>query len=312
MQPPERSPNGRRPRVKSNIMASLQNRPGPPAGPPAVLQPQEQTTEKTVPVLRIKPDGRSPRVKSNLRNTSRKKKNQAKKQFRNSRKQFQRDRLGRSHDAKPDEVNSVLDSDSDESDDYVEPELRPDGKKPRIKSNLKAVQSSKGTNQSAKQKKSGFRHSKRVHHSKPPSFEATTPLARPEEGTDETEVAITTFRPIISLGEFSPSTTNETLPAAAAELSVPLPNFDKERFSEAVFQPTPRGFTREEPAFSEKAALRKQPKPRMRQAVASATEIVRVSSKDQNLFDSDYNYEDYYYDQINALQDVRDSRSVTS
>jgi len=38
----------------------------------------------------------------------------------------------------------------------------------------------------------------------------------------------------------------------------------------------------------------------MEVAVETATEIVRVSSKDQNLFDSDYNYEDYYYDQINS------------
>ena len=37
-------------------------------------------------------------------------------------------------------------------------------------------------------------------------------------------------------------------------------------------------------------------------AVEDATEIVRVSSKDQNLFvdSDDFNYEDYYYDQINA------------
>merc|ERR1711934_312555 len=106
---------------------------------------------------RINPDGRSPRVKSNQRN----KKNKKKKTFRNLRKQFQRERSGRSQDIDGEEANSVVDSDSDESDDYVEPELRPDGKKPRIKSNLKAKQQM-GKGQSGKQKKSGFRHSKRV------------------------------------------------------------------------------------------------------------------------------------------------------
>ena len=276
-------------------MASLQNRPGPAAAQPAELQPQEQTTKKTVPVLRINPDGRTPRVKSNQRNMKNHQKK--KKAFRNLRKHFQRDRSGRSHNTEPDESNSVSDSESDESDDYVEPELRPDGKKPRIKSNLRAKQSSKGNSQSGKQKKkSGFRHSKRVHQH---SLEATTPLAGLQDNADETDTAITTFRPVISLEEFNPDATNETLPVPATKLSVPLPNFDKERFSEAVFQPTPRGFSREEPAFSEKAAVPPR-KPAMRQAAETATEIVRVSSKDQNLFDSDYNYEDYYYDQINA------------
>ena len=299
-EPPERSPDGRRPRVKSNIMASLQNRPGPTAGPPAVVQPKEQTTKKTVPVLRINPDGRSPRVKSNQRN--KKNQNKKKKTFRNLRKQFQRERSGRSQDIDGEEANSVVDSDSDESDDYVEPELRPDGKKPRIKSNLKAKQQM-GKGQSGKQKKSGFRHSKRValNHSSRGPFQATT-LAdgSPGEDADETDIAITTFRPTISLEEFNPGETNETFPVPATKLSVPLPNFDKERFSEAVFQPTPRGFTRNEPAFSEKAAVNSGSKLKMEVAVETATEIVRVSSKDQNLFDSDYNYEDYYYDQINS------------
>ena len=280
-------------------MASLQNRPGPTAGPPAVVQPKEQTTKKPVPVLRINPDGRSPRVKSNQRN--KKNQNKKKKTFRNLRKQFQRERSGRSQDIDGEEANSVVDSDSDESDDYVEPELRPDGKKPRIKSNLKAKQQM-GSKQSSKQKKSGFRHSKRVplNHSSP--FEATTTLAenRPGEDTDETDIAITTFRPTISLEEFNPGETNETFPVPATKLSVPLPNFDKERFSEAVFHPTPRGFTRNEPAFSENAAVNSGSKQKMEVAVETATEIVRVSSKDQNLFDSDYNYEDYYYDQINS------------
>lgn len=291
MQPPERSPDGRRPRVKSNIMAKLQNRAGPTAGPPAEPQPKEQTTQRTVPVLRINPDGRTPRVKSNQRN---KKNNLKKKNFRNRRKQFQRERTGRSQDIDADEVNSVEGSDSDESDDYVEPELRPDGKKPRIKSNLKAKQLAMGKNQSGKAKKGGFRHSKRVqHHSSPPSFAPSTP----EEGSDESAVAITTFRPTISLGEFA----NETSPGPPGKLSVPLPNFDKERFSEAVFQPTPRGFTRNEPEFSEKASVRRVKK-KMEVAAETATETLTVSSKDQNLFDSDYNYEDYYYDQINAQE----------
>ena len=267
-----------------------------------MVQPKEQTTKKTVPVLRINPDGRSPRVKSNQRN--KKNQNKKKKTFRNLRKQFQRERSGRSQDIDgEDEANSVVGSDSDESDDYVEPELRPDGKKPRIKSNLKAKQQMGG--QSGKQKKkSGFRHSKRVkplNHSSREPFEATTLADGPGEDADETDIAITTFRPTISLEEFNPGETNETFPALATKLSVPLPNFDKERFSEAVFQPTPRGFTRNEPAFSEKAAINSsKSKEKMEVAVETATEIVRVSSKDQNLFDSDYNYEDYYYDQINS------------
>ena len=302
-EPPERSPDGRRPRVKSNIMASLQNRPGPTAGPPAVVQPKEQTTKKPVPVLRINPDGRSPRVKSNQRN--KKNQNKKKKTFRNLRKQFQRERSGRSQDIDGEEANSVAGgSDSDDSDDYVEPELRPDGKKPRIKSNLKAKQQQKGGKQSGAQKKSGFRHSKRVplNHSSP--FEASTSLAdHPGQDADETDTAITTFRPTISLEEFNPGETNETFPVPATALSVPLPNFDKERFSEAVFQPTPRGFTRNDPlAFSENAVSNSKSTKKMEVAVEDATEIVRVSSKDQNLFvdSDDFNYEDYYYDQINA------------
>jgi hypothetical protein len=278
-------------------MATLQNRPGPPQGSDAQLQENKKTTKRTAPVLRINPDGRSPRVKSNQR----RKKNQKKmKEFRKLRKQFQRERQGRSQDPEAGEENSVFGSDSDGSDDYVEPELRPDGKKPRIKSNLKAKQSAMGSNQSGNQKKSSFRHSQRVHHSSTGSFEATTPLAGPEEGADERGVAVTTFRPIIGLEEFKPGTPNETVPAPVTKLSVPLPNFDKERFSEAVFQPTPRGFSRSEPAFSE-AAVAGAGKPLMQPAAESATEIVKVSSKDQNLFDSDYNYEDYYYDQINSL-----------
>jgi len=268
-----------------------------------VVQPKEQTTKKPVPVLRINPDGRSPRVKSNQRN--KKNQNKKKKTFRNLRKQFQRERSGRSQDIDGEEANSVAGgSDSDDSDDYVEPELRPDGKKPRIKSNLKAKQQQKGGKQSGAQKKSGFRHSKRVplNHSSP--FEASTSLAdHPGQDADETDTAITTFRPTISLEEFNPGETNETFPVPATALSVPLPNFDKERFSEAVFQPTPRGFTRNDPlAFSENAVSNSKSTKKMEVAVEDATEIVRVSSKDQNLFvdSDDFNYEDYYYDQINA------------
>merc|ERR1719278_1814533 len=141
------------------------------------------------------------------------------KTFRNLRKQFQRERSGRSQDIDGEEANSVVDSDSDESDDYVEPELRPDGKKPRIKSNLKAKQQM-GKGQSGSQKKSGFRHSKRVplNHSSRGPFQATT-LAdgSPGEDADETDIAITTFRPTISLEEFNPGETNETFPVPATK-----------------------------------------------------------------------------------------------
>lgn len=292
-QPPERSRDGRRPRVKSNIMASLQNRPGPSQGLPVDSNTKEHTTEKILPVLRIKPDGRMPRVKSNQRH----KHKQAKKNFRkNFRKQFQRKRTGRAKDVGS-ELENVISS--DEFYDYVEPELRPDGKKPRIKSNLKTKKASKGKGQSFKKKngRRGFRESKRVHHPSVMPFEATTKPTSPEELTDGTDNAITTFRPIISLEDLMGS--NETFSAPPTELTVPLPNFTKDRISKENLEPTLQGFSRQEPAFSDPASVRRD-KGAMRQAVQSATEIVRVGKKDQALFDRYYNYEDYYYDQINS------------
>jgi len=139
-----------------------------------------------------------------------------------------------------------------------------------------------------------------VHHS-PSIFEASsTSPSGIKEDTDEPGLVITTFSPTPNLEQFKTAETNVTVPVPATELIVPLPNFDKERFSSAVFQPTPAGFSNHEPAFSDVAAVKEEKDERMEPAVESATEIVRVSSKDQQLFDSDYNYEEYYYDQINS------------
>merc|ERR1719153_1638843 len=106
---------------------------------------------------------------------------------------------------------------------------------------------------------------------------------------------------------------NETFPAPPPELSVPLPNFDKsiikssdrERFAGAVFKPTPRGFIQQEHAFSDFPELSsfdsRNSKGDFKQTVQSATEIVKVSSKDQNLFNSDYDYDDYYYQELHDV-----------
>merc|ERR1712128_222259 len=140
-----------RPRVKSNIMAKLQNRPGPIVGPPVESSTEVQTTtEKILPVLRINPDGRSPRVKSNL-----KKKNKHKnKNNRNNKDRLKHSRVsfGRSLDLEDDSKNEIQDVRDIDSDDYDEPEVRPDGRKPRIKSNIKAKETMNGKQSSRKKK----------------------------------------------------------------------------------------------------------------------------------------------------------------
>lgn len=310
--PPKKIRDGRRPRVKSNIMAKLQNRPGPIVGPPVESSTEVQTTtEKILPVLRINPDGRSPRVKSNL-----KKKNKHKnKNNRNNKDRLKHSRVsfGRSLDLEDDSKNEIQDVRDIDSDDYDEPEVRPDGRKPRIKSNIKAKETMNGKQSSRKKKNKNksFRHSKKVSKPSASAFNKRTPFEAPNDLIDDLDNAITTFRPVISLEHLM--STNETFPEPPPELSVPLPNFDKsiinssdrERFAGVVFKPTPRGFQRQEPAFSDfpKTSLFENIEPRgdFKQTVQSATEIVRVSSKDQNLFNSDYNYEDYYYQELHDV-----------
>lgn len=327
MEPPKKTRDGRRPRVKSNIMASLlHHRPGSvPGGSGPAHAEEVATTQRIVPVLRINPDGRKPRVKSNIlnKNNNKKKKNKNDRKKGSRHKGSNRSRAGfaRSLDLDDDsenEINESFDVSYDADEDYIEPEVRPDGRKPRIKSNIKVKESIHGNQSANKKKKSSFRHSKKV--ARPAT---TTPASNSNDDLiDDTDNAITTFRPIISLEDLM--STNETFPAPPPEVSVPLPNFDKsiidtsdrdketktsderrraqvrDRFAEAVFQPTPRGFlqSKEEPAFSDfpkRQVLDRAGWERVRQSVQSATEIVRVSSKDQSLFDSDYNYEDYYY-----------------
>jgi hypothetical protein len=310
--PPKTFHDGRKPRVKSNIMARFKNRPNikhiSTENTP-IEKHTETTTEKVRPVLKIKPDGRTPRVKSNIKN---KLKNKNKKKelqgLKNKRKHFPnrfngRRGFGRSIDFSIKDKNNI----SLDYDDYEEPEVKPDGRKPRIKSNIKAKASLKGKQKSMGKKKESFRHSQKVDTPSDISFsENTTPFETTDNQEDKMETGITTFRPVISLEQLIGS--NETFaipPLPATELSVPLPNIrksiDSERFAGAVFRPTPKGFTQQEPAFSDFPKQRLVPafREEMKHSVQSATEIVKVSKKDQNLFDSDYNYEDYYYDQIN-------------
>jgi len=315
--PPKKIPDGRRPRVKSNIMAKLQNRPGPISSPVESSTEAQTTTEKVLPVLRIKPDGRTPRVKSNIRkNKSNKNK---KKNNRNGKSKLSHSRVtfGRSLNLESESYNAEQNEvDDDDEEDYDEPQVRPDGRKPRIKSNIKVKESMNGKQSFHKKKnrnKAGFRHSKKV--SKPSAasaFNKGTPFEAPNDLIDDLDNTITTFRPVISLEDLM--STNETFPEPPPELSVPLPNFDKsiidssdrERFAGAVFKPTPRGFIQQEPAFSDfpKSSLFEDTsgsKGAFKQTVQSATEIVRVSSKDKNLFDSDYSYNDYYYDELHDV-----------
>lgn len=311
--PPQKTPDGRRPRVKSNIMAKLQQTGQQETGGGEVTETVliTTTTERIKPVLRIVPDGRSPRVKSDLLNKTNRKnlKNKKHNKFRNSRRGFGRS-LDLDSDNEIDDTESFdeednIDNDIDEDDDdYVEPEVRPDGRKPRIKSDLLAKKKSfpneRGVTSHKKHKKGragGFRHSKKVSKADRSSDRSSDRSTSRTERTERTtptlsnpDNAITTFRPSISLDSLMKS--NETLPPApVTELSVPLPNFDKSIISSrrektgGLF-----GNVRSDLTNSE---LRQTP-------VQSATEIVRVSSKDQNLFNSDYSYYDYYDEFINS------------
>ena len=340
--------NNRRPRVKSNIMAKLQNSPrghGQQDGHRQHTTPGENvieedvitTTEAVKPVLRIVPDGRSPRVKSNLLNKSSNRKHNQK----NKKHKFRgsgRRKFGRSLDLSTDS-NNEIDDISEESyvdfeddvddnidnddDDYTEPEVRPDGRKARIKSNILAKKMLHRKNSAgevdnqpkkkgkSKWAKSGFRHSKKV--AKPTadiSFRSTDETA-PNSAMDDnlidgTDNAITTFRPVISLEQLM--NTNETFPSPspvppppppASELSVPLPNFDKSTIARESSEDKGRGF---EPHFSDMTnnIIRDTDVKASRLPVQSVTEIVRVSSKDKNLFNSDYSYYDYYEEFINS------------
>lgn len=250
-------------------------------------------------------------MKSNIKNKFKNKNQKKELQSKQNKRKLLRNRFhgrrdfGRSIDFSLKDDNNI----SLDYDDYEEPEVKPDGRKPRIKSNIKAKASLKGKQQSIGRKKGSFRHSQKVNTPSEISFsESTTPFGTTNNPEDHADMGITTFRPSISLEQLIGR--NETFaipPTPATELTVPLPNIrnavDSERFSGAVFRPTPKGFTQQEPAFSDfpkrrlvhGVGLREE----MKQSVQSATEIVKVSKKDQNLFDSDYNYEDYYYDQIN-------------
>ena len=331
--PPRFSADSRRPRVKSNIMAKLshkprghrqqeERRPQPEQGQHTEAEVRTATTEPPKPVLRIVPDGRSPRVKSNLLNKSTNRKHHQK----NAKHKFKdsgRRKFGRSLDLSRDNNNEIGDtfeeSDVDfedtltdnidkPDDDYVEPEVRPDGRKPRIKSNILAKKFSnrknrwgdKNANKKQEKVKGGFRHSKRVSGADRSfkSSDKATPFPDPDSATDGSDNAITTFRPIISLEEFMSS--NETFPSPAPapppppsspELSVPLPNFDESLIRGSGL----------EPAFSDMTnSTSRDSGPRVRVPPQSVTEIVRVSSADKNLFNSDYSYYDYYEEFINS------------
>ena len=318
--PPRNSPDGRRkPRVKSNIMAGLQQsgQQGDRAGAGAVTEALSllTTTERTKPVLRIVPDGRSPRVKSDLLNKTNRKnlKNKKHNKFRNSRRGFGRS-LDLDSDNEIDDTESFdedeednIENDIDDDDDYIEPEVRPDGRKPRIKSDLLAKKKSfpnERSNQAQKKKAGGaggrrgggFRHSKKVSQAdrpeRPERPPATTTTPAVALNSPDNAVSITTFRPPISLDGLMKS--NETLPPPppppappVTELSVPLPNFDKSIISTG----------RQSDRQSGRQGLF-EPRPFSDLTNSSPTEIVRVSSADQNLFNSDYY--DYYQEFFNT------------
>ena len=135
----------------------------------------------------------------------------------------------------------------------------------------------------------GFRHSKKV------SQADRLETGRPGPGLDKPDnaITITTFRPPISLDGLMKS--NETLPPPpppppappVTELSVPLPNFDKSIISTG----------RQSDRQSGRQGLF-EPRPFSDLTNSSPTEIVRVSSADQNLFNSDYY--DYYQEFFNT------------
>ena len=228
------------------------------------------------------PDGRLPRVKSDLKKKNRNKKKNNRK-LKNSRRGFGRSLDFGSEDNEIEEDTDVEDFNEveDEDEDYVEPEVRPDGKKPRIKSDIKVKDNNNLGKGAAGRLKSrrpgpGFRHSLKVDKPSSTGFSDTAQQSLQSDDLNSgRDNAVTTFRPVINL-EHLPEI-NETLPDAAAELSVPLPNLPLS-----------------EPAFSDLSSGGLETPGRLVPPVQSVTEIVRVSSKDQNLFNSDYY--DYYDD----------------
>jgi len=275
--------DGKKPRVKSDIMARFKNRPNIINHISSTSSPSLQMDEviNEVPVLRIKPDGRQPRVKSDIENRKKNKKKgktKGRTNFKNNWHRFHSRIKSRKNFARSLNLESrerKIKNGVNDFDDYDEPEVRPDGRKPRVKSNIKAK--GKKTKKLSKQTLSN-------------SY---------DELSDQED--ITTFRPVKALEMLIPN--NGTL--TPRDLTVPLPNI--ENVSKA---PQKGVFSQQEPSFSDLSNANQVDQQvtlntEIRDSVHSATEIVTLTKKDHNLFSRDFNYEDYYYDQINDTSDNR-------
>jgi hypothetical protein len=359
--PPKQTADGRKPRVKSNLKAAEQHKPGFFSGIGLNSVEDEEEENQTIPTLKIIPDGRAPRVKSNIKN-KRKQKNKFSTRIGNRRKGKG---LNLEVDGLDDSLNDISPS---LNRDEEGPEVRPDGRTPRVKSDIKAKKAHVGK-LSDKKNKPGFRHSKKVSvapnirlRSKGDDKDSeikndrinkinnsdnknkisvttsrthvvTTISSRNDRNNRNDE--ITTFRPKFDFGSIGTQRTTEktkkpvfnnnfiaesstisnsifdgekrTLepPSSAKNISVPLPNLNvispphSERFAQAVFEPTPKGFAERERVFSDfpsTTLLGGLPKLKMRPTPESATEIIRVSKSDKKLFDNQYYYDYYYYE----------------
>ena len=142
------------------------------------------------------PDGRKPRVKSNIKARLANSGKASKNRFRHK-VSLSRVGAGRSIDFEDPPVDNndanlitlPIEPDQIVNADDTEPVVRPDGQKPRVKSNLKLI-SNRHKNNSWR-KGAGFRHSKKVNTDKPFVFGATTVSQQPEDEE------ITTVAPIL-------------------------------------------------------------------------------------------------------------------
>lgn len=354
--PPKQTADGRKPRVKSNLKAAEQHKPGFFSGIGLNSVEDEEEENQTIPTLKIIPDGRAPRVKSNIKN-KRKPKHKFSTRIGNRRKGKG---LNLEVDGLDDSLNDITPS---LNRDEERPEVRPDGRTPRVKSDIKAKKAHNGK-LSDKKNKPGFRHSQKVsvapnirliskseikndqnnevntdnsdnnNKNKISVTTSRTHVVTTISSRNDRNDEITTFRPKFDFGSIGTRRTTEKTkkpifnndfiaesstirnsifdgekrthdsPSLAKNISVPLPNINippphSERFAQAVFEPTPKGFAQREQVFSDfprTTLLGGLPKLKMRPTPESATEIIRVSKKDRKLFDNQYYYDYYYYE----------------
>jgi len=334
--------DGRKPRVKSNIAAKKQQKKGNGGGDTTdnITQSEEKTTTK--PILKIIPDGRAPRVKANLRSgrTFGKKFNNGghdskeddhKSSQQNGRRGEEKSGTGRRNGRRLDVDDNVdfKQNEIDEDPTIFKPEVRPDGRTPRVKSNLRAKKAFSGNRDNSNNNSNNNNNNNNINNDKNNNNKKNNDENKANNNNQRpTKQEITTFRPRVDLAELLETTLSPrltvplpnpllTVPLPNNRLTVPLPNIkevgkseedEKEteerrqnggRFSGSL-RPTPRGlFSHREPAFSDYPE-RKGPLQgsKMVPGRESVTEIVSVFLTDRSLFEDEFelDYYDYYDD----------------